>query len=232
VLLVTTLVVTTSTAASPPAFAHGDEGTMEVLVAEARSPSEIYVEVGVVYANDDDLATEAAVTVTATGPEGQTVGPFDIPVLEDARYATTVTVPGVGTWTLAVASTGPTAAASATVEVTAESATTVTAPGVPDTTDGTSTGDTDTDTDTDTSTTTDGTDTSATTDGTDTSATTDGTDTSATTTTTVVARDPGEGTGTGAGSAGLVVLAIVTVIIGGGAFYVLRGRSGRPAGPA
>jgi len=204
--------------ASPnPAAAHGDEGTMEVLVAEAQSPTEIYVEVGLLYANDDDLATEATVTVTATGPEGRTVGPLDVPVLEDARYATTVTVPGAGDWALAVSSTGPTASATATVEVTPESGTTATVLG---TTDGSPTT---------ASPATTGAGTTGTGPDTADSPETSSPDGPGGSTTTLVERDEDEGTGTGAGSAGLVVLAIVMVIIAGGAFYVLRGRSRGPA---
>lgn len=100
-----------------PAAAHGDEGSMEVLTAEARSAEEIYVEVGVVYEGDEDLATEAEVTVTATGPDGATAGPVAVPVLEDAKYATTLAVPAPGTWTVTVTSEGPDASAEATVEV-------------------------------------------------------------------------------------------------------------------
>lgn len=118
------------TALATPVGAHGDEGTMEVIKTDVVSPTEIEVEVGVVYANDDDLATEANIMVTATGPSGEVVGPINLPVIEDARYGTTITVPGPGAWTLAFTSENPVASTAAAVEVTPE--------GPPDTTTPTS----------------------------------------------------------------------------------------------
>jgi hypothetical protein len=107
-----------------PASAHGDEGTMEVVTAEEAGPLEIRAEVGVLYANDDDLATEADVTVTATGPGGETVGPEPVELDHDAVYAATLTVPSAGTWTLAFTSENPAATVETTVDVTGESTTT------------------------------------------------------------------------------------------------------------
>lgn len=104
--------------AASSAEAHGDEGEMEVLAAEpAAGPLELWVEVGVVYTNDEDLATDAVVTVTAIGPDGATIGPIDVPNTVDAKYGTTFSVPTEGIWTLTVTSSDP--AAEQTVEVTA-----------------------------------------------------------------------------------------------------------------
>jgi hypothetical protein len=123
--------------AASSAEAHGDEGEMEVLAAEATArPLELWVEVGVVYTNDEDLATEAVVTVTATGPDGATVGPIDVPNTVDAKYGTTFDVPTEGIWTVTVISTGP--AAEQTVEVTATADTSPSSSG--DTTPTTSSG--------------------------------------------------------------------------------------------
>lgn len=89
------------------ADAHGDEGDMEVLVAEATGSREISVEVGIVYVGDEDLATEAAVTVTARDEAGTSIGPFDVPNTTGAKYATSFDVPGEGPWILTITSTNP-----------------------------------------------------------------------------------------------------------------------------
>jgi hypothetical protein len=113
-------VVLVSTLTGRPAFAHGDEGEMEVISAEAAGPLQIAVEVGVVYANDDDLAEEASITLTATGEDGTSVGPIEVPRRDDAVYAATFDVPVAGTWSLAITSTEPAAEAEAEVAVTEE----------------------------------------------------------------------------------------------------------------
>jgi hypothetical protein len=124
-----------------PAAAHGDEGTMEVVTAEPGAPLTVTVEVGLLYANDDDLATEATVAVILTGPDGTTIGPVDVPLDRDAIYATAIEVPGPGTWTLAFTAENPAATATATVEVTEAPSTTEAPPttGAPPTTETTST---------------------------------------------------------------------------------------------
>lgn len=98
------------------AFAHGDEGDMTVTVAEAVAGA-ISVEVGILYANDDDLAETATVEATATGPAGQVVGPVPLPRVDGARYAGVIEVDGPGEWTVAIAAIEPTAAATAVVAV-------------------------------------------------------------------------------------------------------------------
>lgn len=102
------------------AGAHGDEGTMAVTVAEQSGPSTVHVEVGITYANDDDLAQEATVTATLTAPDGTEVGPVPLTLVDEtsSKYGADVAVPGPGTWTLAVTSTGPEATATGSVTVT------------------------------------------------------------------------------------------------------------------
>jgi hypothetical protein len=126
-LLTAVLALGITVVGASAASAHGEEGVMEVLTAEVAAPMEVSVEVGVLYANDDDLAEEATVTVVATGADGTSVGPVDVPRREDAVYATTFAVPTAGSWSLAFTSTGPTATATAEVEVT-EDVTTTAAP--------------------------------------------------------------------------------------------------------
>ena len=88
------------TAAVDAAPAHGDEGTMTITKAEATSPTSIRVEAGLVYANDDELATGATVTATATGPGGATAGPVPLSRLDEdsSVYGGDLTVPQPGSW--------------------------------------------------------------------------------------------------------------------------------------
>jgi hypothetical protein len=101
------------------AGAHGDEGQMSVTVAEQSGPSTVHVEVGITYANDDDLAQEATVSATLTSPDGTVVGPVPLMLVDESssRYGADVPVPGPGTWALEVTSTGPAAAATGSVTV-------------------------------------------------------------------------------------------------------------------
>lgn len=106
------------------ARAHGDEGELTVITAEQAGPLEVRVEVGLLYANDQDLVTDATVTVSATGPDGATVAPTPLENEEGAKYGGTLAVPAPGSWTLSFASEEPTAEATTTVEVVAEAPTT------------------------------------------------------------------------------------------------------------
>jgi hypothetical protein len=91
-----------------PAGAHGDEGVMTVIAAEqGASASTVRLEIGLVYANDDDLAEEATVTAMLTGPSGETVGPVTLPRITGARYGADAEVPSPGTWTVVITSTAP-----------------------------------------------------------------------------------------------------------------------------
>jgi hypothetical protein len=100
-----------------PVGAHSDDGVMTVLTAEQAGPGAVRLEVGLVYANDDDLAEEATVGATLTGPDGASVGPVELPRISGARYGADVEVPGPGDWSVAFVSEEPVAEAAATVEV-------------------------------------------------------------------------------------------------------------------
>src|SRR5690606_29076957 len=69
-----------------PAGARGAEGAMTVIRAEQTGPGRAEVELGLLYANDNEVAEEATVTVTATGPGGEVVGPVPAPRTTGARY--------------------------------------------------------------------------------------------------------------------------------------------------
>jgi hypothetical protein len=121
-LLVAVLTAATAVVPAGPAGAHGDDGIMEVLVAEADA-MEITVEVGIVYADDDHLAIDATVEATATGPAGAVVGPVEMPNRRDAIYGATFEVPTAGDWSVEVTSENPDATAVEQVTVTAPTTT-------------------------------------------------------------------------------------------------------------
>lgn len=101
-----------------PAEGHGAEGTMSVLSATAAGGT-VALEVGVLYANDQEPAEEAEVTATLTGPGGTTIGPVALTQAAEGsgRYTASVPVPSSGSWTVTFAATEPAAAATAIVEV-------------------------------------------------------------------------------------------------------------------
>lgn len=101
-----------------PAGAHSEQGEMSVLRAEQVAPLEVAVEVGLLHEDDAHLATEASVSASLTGPEGQVVGPVELLNTTGARYAAEIEVPTVGVWRVDLASTDPSAVAEAEVEVT------------------------------------------------------------------------------------------------------------------
>lgn len=111
-----------------PAGAHGDEGEMTVLAVEpAAEPNTVRLEIGLVYANDDELAEEATVTAMLTGPSGESVGPVSLPRITGSRYGAEAAVPVPGSWTVVITSTGPdTESEPQVVDVAAEAPTTST----------------------------------------------------------------------------------------------------------
>lgn len=108
------------------ASAHGDDGSMEVLDSQQVGPRRIRLEVAIPYSNDGDQAENAIVTASLTGPDGQTVTDVALPRTAEATYAAEVDVPTEGAWTIEVASTDPTAAASIETVVRPEEAATTT----------------------------------------------------------------------------------------------------------
>src|SRR6478752_1303084 len=96
------------TAVADAAPTHGEEGEMTITKAEATSATTVRVEVGLVYANDNELATGAAVNAQLTGPGGAQVGPVPLSRLDEdsSVYGADVTVPQAGAWQVAVTSTG------------------------------------------------------------------------------------------------------------------------------
>lgn len=85
-------------------------------------PTTVHLEVGVVYASDQDPGEDASVVATMTDATGGTVGPIDLVRVErlGAVYAADVDLTAPGKWSIEVSSTGPTAATSAVTEVVAQ----------------------------------------------------------------------------------------------------------------
>ena len=117
------------------AGAHGGEGEMTVIIAEQSGDRQVTLEVGLLYENDDDLAIDATVTVTGTGPEGATLAATPLPLeAEGAKYKAAIDLPVDGAWAFTITSTDPVAAADATVTVAALTSTTPAVPTTAETT--------------------------------------------------------------------------------------------------
>ena len=138
-LILATLLTALVALGAGAAHAHGADGEMTVIAAEPVGATEIAVELGILYTNDQELAEEAVVTATLTGPDGAVVGPVDVPRRSGATYAATVAVPAPGAWTIALASVTPTSSATTVVEVTGEAPAASAAPTTTTSTAGTAT---------------------------------------------------------------------------------------------
>jgi hypothetical protein len=90
---------------------------MSVVAASPAGPHSVHLEVGVTFANDNDLAPDATVTATLTNADGATVGPVDLPNGRGAHYGADITVPAPGTWTFIATAINPAATATGTVDV-------------------------------------------------------------------------------------------------------------------
>ncbi len=114
-----------------PAFAHGDEGKMQ-LEATPSGSLQAFVRATVIFENDNEPALGAAVAVDAVGPDGQTVAATSLVEAGDGRYEATLTFPVAGAWTVRATATDPTATGEVTVTATEAVAavTTTTAPAI------------------------------------------------------------------------------------------------------
>jgi hypothetical protein len=133
-LLLLVLVVATVVLTAGAAHAHGDTGFFELEAAEPAGPSVVRYDVLLRFQNDGDPVDGATVRLTATGPDGASVGPLPMtPGGEAGRYETTVTFPGPGVWGVRVESVDP-AAVLEHVETVGAPTTTTTASTVPSST--------------------------------------------------------------------------------------------------
>jgi len=108
-----------------PAVAHGDEGRMQLEVTPS-GPVAAFVRATVIFENDSEPALGAAVTVEATGPEGQTLPATPLTEAGDGRYEATLTFPVAGTWTVRAVATDPAATGEVTAAITEAVAATTT----------------------------------------------------------------------------------------------------------
>ena len=129
-LLLLVALVVGGAAAAP---AHGETGTVELLVAEASDGREVRLEVGVLY-DDGDPAGDALVTAILRTPEGTPYPPVVLPPLSGARYGATIPVYLAGEWQVEVKSIGPNALVSDTFTVPEPGAATPTTESRPTTT--------------------------------------------------------------------------------------------------
>jgi hypothetical protein len=112
-----------------PAGAHGAAGKMTVLRAEQKAPTTAEIEVGLLYANDSEVAEEATVTVTAISPTGGIAGPVTaVRESSSSRYLATVELTALGTWSFTVNAANPAAQVTGSVEMAPPATTTTAAP--------------------------------------------------------------------------------------------------------
>jgi hypothetical protein len=90
-------------------LAHGETGSFQVIEASPASDLSVRYVVELTYTNDRDPVPDAEVVLTATGPDGGTVGPVPMTGGADGRYEATVTFPGAGVWGVRIASETPVA---------------------------------------------------------------------------------------------------------------------------
>lgn len=118
-MIVALIATAVALALTGPAGAHSDAGELSFTRSEQTGPNEIAIEVGIVYADDDHLAVDAAVTATLNGPAGDVVGPVELARVDpnSSLYAATVTVPGPGSWAVTANSTSPEGSVETEVDV-------------------------------------------------------------------------------------------------------------------
>lgn len=115
-------------ALAAPALAHDDQGLFSVTVSEPSGDLAYDLQVALIYSGDREPVEGANVTAVAEGPGG-TAGPFTLePTEEPGSYATTVTFPAPGEWTVRFTSITPSATIEHPIAVAAPATTTTDAP--------------------------------------------------------------------------------------------------------
>jgi len=109
-----------------PAAAHGADGALALETQTTNDPAMVEIRARLTYANDDEPAPGASVTVDGTGPKGESLATQAMTAAGTGIYAATVQLPASGTWTLRVSASTPNAVAEIEYS-TAASATTTTA---------------------------------------------------------------------------------------------------------
>ena len=102
------------------AGAHDETGgELTVTRLEQSGPGRVSIEVGIVHGADGHIADTASVTVTLSGPAGDTVGPVQLEQVDpnSSLFAAEIEVPGPGSWAVTVDATEPEATLSTEVDV-------------------------------------------------------------------------------------------------------------------
>ncbi len=117
-LAVAILSVLGAVASAPAAGAHGADGTLGV-EAVPSGPNAVRVRTLLRYASDGHTVSGAAVTATAEGAGGTSIGPVTLADTGDGTYAGELTGVTPGVWTVVVRSASPAAEARSEVTVAA-----------------------------------------------------------------------------------------------------------------
>jgi hypothetical protein len=99
------------------AGAHSAEGILGVEATPAPEARAVMVSATLKYANDNDPAPGATVSVVATDPTGGAIAPVTLRDVGLGGYQGTVDLPAAGTWTLTVTAADPAATATTTVTI-------------------------------------------------------------------------------------------------------------------
>jgi len=111
-----------------PAAAHGADGALALETQTTNDPATVEIRARLTYANDDEPAPGASVTVDGTGPKGESLASETMTAAGAGIYTATLQLPASGTWTLRVTASTPNAVAEIEYS-TAAAATTTTASG-------------------------------------------------------------------------------------------------------
>jgi hypothetical protein len=105
--------------AAPSAWAHGDEGQIEVGEAEVVDALTVEFPIRITYVNDGHPADEVdGLVLSGKGPDGAEFGPVDVFTPGDAPgvFIARVELPAAGTWDLLVESSEPAASVALTAD--------------------------------------------------------------------------------------------------------------------
>jgi len=110
------------------AMAHNDEADLAVEAQEDAGPLALDLRISARYTNDDELVEAIDLSVTGTGPGGETLVATPLAAVPDTvgLYGAELTFPVGGAWSLQVTSTDPAGELAIQEDVPTEAATTTT----------------------------------------------------------------------------------------------------------
>lgn len=117
-LLAAVAAVTVALVAPATAAAHGDEGVIAIVAESPDAGLTVTYEVELTYLDDADPVSGAVILATATGPDGQTLGPVEMVATgTPGHYAVPLTYPVAGDWQLTLQTESPAASITEIVSV-------------------------------------------------------------------------------------------------------------------